>query len=140
VIGQPAHHAPASTEFALAGYAIAAAVMGLALAVVLYIQSPTLSAQIRGRLASLHRLLANKYYVDELYDAIIVRPLVRFSDRVLYRVVDATAIDAYAVNGTAGLVRSLAADSLKYLQSGLAQGYLVVMLIGTAAIVGWLVL
>jgi NADH:ubiquinone oxidoreductase subunit 5 (subunit L)/multisubunit Na+/H+ antiporter MnhA subunit len=59
---------------------------------------------------------------------------------VLYRVVDATAIDAYAVNGTAGLVRSLAADSLKYLQSGLAQGYLVVMLIGTAAIVGWLVL
>jgi NADH-quinone oxidoreductase subunit L len=140
VIGHPEHHVAASTEFALAGYAIAAAVVGLALAVVLYIQSPTLSAQIRSRLAGLHGLLANKYYVDELYDALVVKPLVRFSDRWLYRALDATVIDGYAVNGTARGVRALAADGLKYAQSGLAQGYLVVMLVGTAAIVGWLVL
>jgi len=140
VIGHAEHAVEHSTEFALAGYAIAAAVIGLALAVVLYIQNPALSGQISRTFSAPYRLLLNKYYVDEIYDAGIVRPLVRFSDRVLYRLVDALAIDGYAVNGTARAVRSLAADSLKYVQSGLAQGYLVVMLVGTAALVGWLVL
>ena len=95
---------------------------------------------LRGALGPLHQLLSNKYYVDEIYDALIVHPLVRLSDRVLYRGVDAGAIDGIAVNGSARAVRALAADGLKYLQSGLAQGYLIVMLIGSAAIVGWLVL
>jgi hypothetical protein len=55
-------------------------------------------------------------------------------------VVDAGLIDGYAVNGAARAVRAAAADSLKYLQSGLAQSYLIVMMLGTAAVLGWLVL
>jgi NADH-quinone oxidoreductase subunit L len=140
VLGHAEHHVEAATELALAAFAIVAAGLGLMLAIVLYLQSPGLPARIRARLGPLHRLLEGKYHVDELYDALIVRPLVRLSDAVLYRVVDARAIDGYAVNGSAALVRALAADSLKYVQSGLAQGYLVVMLVGGAAIVGWLVL
>ena len=42
------------------------------------------------------------------------------------------------MNGTARGVRALAADGLKYVQSGLTQGYLIVMLVGTALVVGWL--
>jgi NADH-quinone oxidoreductase subunit L len=50
-------------------------------------------------------VLARKYYVDELYDAVIVRPLVWFSDRVLWRTVDAFLIDGVAVNGAARVMR-----------------------------------
>ena len=140
MIGAAEHAVEHSTELALAIYAIAAAAVGLTFAVVLYIQSPDLVTRLRATFSGPYQLLKEKYYVDELYDALIVRPLVRVSDRILYRAIDAEAIDGYAVNGPARAVRAFAADSLKYVHSGLAQGYLIVMLVGSAAIVGWLVL
>ena len=84
-------------------------------------------------------LLRNKYWVDELYDLLFVRPTVLLSEKLLFRVVDATLIDGIAVNGSARGVRALADGALKYLQSGLTQGYVFVMLIGAVALVGWLV-
>ncbi len=140
VIGHAEHLAEHSTELALAGFAVAAALLGLALAFVMYLQRPELPGRVAQALAAPYRLVRDKYYVDELYDAAFVRPLVRLSDAVLFRAVDAGLIDGYAVNGAARAVRAAAADSLKYLQSGLAQSYLIVMLLGTAAILGWLML
>ena len=61
------------------------------------------------------------------------------SDRVFFRGIDATLIDEVGANGSARAVRSLASDVLKYLQSGLAQGYLFLMVVGTLAIIGYLV-
>jgi NADH-quinone oxidoreductase subunit L len=84
-------------------------------------------------------VVANKFYVDELYDALFVRPLVALSEGLLYRGIDAGVIDGIAVNGSARLVRGLASGVLRHFQSGLAQGYLVVMLIGTILIAGFLV-
>jgi NADH-quinone oxidoreductase subunit L len=140
VVGHAEHAVEHMTELALALFAVAAALLGLALAFVLYLQRPDLPGRLAQALAAPYRLIRGKYYVDELYDAALVRPLVRLSDAVLFRAVDAGAIDNYAVNGAARAVRAAAADSLKYLQSGLAQGYLIVMMLGTAAILGWLVL
>ena len=140
VIGHPEHHLEPVAELGLAGLAIAAALLGLALAFVLYWQSPALPGRIAAALASPYRVLKNKYYVDELYDAAIVRPLVEVSDKLLYRTVDALLIDGYGVNGTARGVRALAADGLKYVQSGLTQAYLILMLVGTVLVVGWLAL
>ena len=74
----------------------------------------------------------------EIYDATIVRPLVVISERVFVRGVDATLIDDIGANGSARAVRSLASDVFKYLQSGLAQGYLFLMVVGTLAIIGYL--
>jgi NADH-quinone oxidoreductase subunit L len=80
----------------------------------------------------------NKYYVDEFYDAVIVRPLVAVSDRVLYRKIDAGLIDGIGVNGTARGIRAIAANGLKYAQSGLTQSYVIFMIVGAVAIVGYL--
>jgi NADH-quinone oxidoreductase subunit L len=88
--------------------------------------------------SGLYRLLLNKYWIDELYDAVIVRPLVWVSDRVLFRGVDAGLIDGVAVNGSAGFVRGIAASGLKYAQSGLTQGYIFFMIAGAVAIVAFL--
>jgi NADH-quinone oxidoreductase subunit L len=86
-----------------------------------------------------HRVVLNKFYVDELYDAVFVRPTVSASENVLYRGIDAAVIDDVAVNGSARLVRGFASGVLRHFQSGLAQGYLLVMLIGTILIAGFLV-
>ena len=67
-----------------------------------------------------------------------MRPLVKLSDSVLFLGVDAGLIDGMAVNGTARGVRALAANGLKYAQSGLAQGYVFFMIVGAVAIVGYL--
>ena len=63
--------------------------LGALLAAWLYVWSPELPAQIRAALAGLHRLVANKYYVDEPTTPRIVRPLVALSENVLYRGIDA---------------------------------------------------
>jgi NADH-quinone oxidoreductase subunit L len=136
--GHGEHEVSHALELQLSLLAVAAASAGFGLAWWLYIRSPELPARMRETLAGLHRVLVNKYYVDELYDALFVRPLIWVSDRVLYRGVDAGLIDQVAVGGTARAVQAFAARGLKYAQSGLAQSYLILMVVGTVAIVGWL--
>jgi NADH-quinone oxidoreductase subunit L len=133
-----AHHLAHATELVLTGAAVAIALLGWAIAYRLYVARPELPARIAARAAGLHALLANKYYVDEIYDAVIVRPLVRVSDAVLFRTVDAGLIDTVAVNGLARTVQVFASSGLRRLQSGLAQGYVASMLAGTAAILWYL--
>jgi NADH-quinone oxidoreductase subunit L len=123
----------------MAGTAVAVAAFGATLAWWLTLRRPELPDRIAATFKGAHDLLVNKYYVDEIYDALIVRPLVFVSDRVLFRGVDAGLIDAAMVDGTARGVRALAAHGLKYAQSGLAQTYVFFMIVGAAAIVAYLV-
>jgi len=127
-----------STELGLAALAVAASGLGALAAAWLYVWRPELPERIAARAGGLYRLLRDKYYVDEIYDALFVRPLVAVSDRVLFRGIDHGLIDGVAVNGSARAVRGFAAHGLKYLQSGLAQGYLVTFVAGALAIVAWL--
>jgi NADH-quinone oxidoreductase subunit L len=135
-----AHHQVGyATERWLAVTAVSVAGLGALLAAWLYLWSPRLPAQIRSALVGLHRWVANKYYVDEAYDAVLVRPLVSFSENVLYRGIDAGLIDGAAVNGSARFVRGFASGVLRHFQSGLAQGYLFLIALGTLAIASYLV-
>jgi NADH-quinone oxidoreductase subunit L len=140
---QPAveHDVPHSTEWGLIGIAVAAFAVGTGAAYVFYQRSPDLPGRVADRLGFLYRFVREKYYVDELYDRVIVRPLVAVSDQVLFRVFDARVIDGALVNGTARSVRALAAQGLKYVQSGLTQGYMVLMVAGAllavAYLIGW---
>ncbi len=127
-----------ATEYGLAASAVGVASVGAVLAWLLYVVRPELPARIAATFSGVYRLLLNKYWIDEIYDALIVRPLVWVSDRVLYRGVDAGLIDGVVVNGSAGLVRGLASSGLKYAQSGLTQGYIFFMIAGAVAIVAFL--
>ena len=83
--------------------------------------------------------MRDKYRIDELYGALIVRPLQGLSRNVLARGVDQGLIDGLGVNGVARVFRAIADDALKYAQTGYAQSYLFVMLVGGAILIGWLV-
>jgi NADH-quinone oxidoreductase subunit L len=138
LLAAPEHHVEAAQEFGLAALAVGAAVAGAALAWLLYVSRPELPDKIAASLRPLYGLVWNKYYVDEIYHALVVRPLVAVSDRLLYRTVDARVIDGVGVNGVAGAVRALGDRALKHLQSGYAQSYVFVMVVGAILLVGLL--
>jgi NADH-quinone oxidoreductase subunit L len=138
LLAAPEHHVEAAQEFGLAALAVGAAVAGAALAWLLYVSRPDLPDKIVAALRPLYGLVWNKYYVDEIYDALVVRPLVAVSDRLLYRTVDVRVIDGAGANGTASAVRALADRALKHLQSGYAQSYVFVMVVGAILLVGLL--
>jgi len=77
---------------------------------------------------ALHRLLANKYYVDEIYNALIVQPVKNGSHFLLWKLVDNGIIDGI-VNGVAAIIRFIG-GTLRRLQTGLVQVYIVSMVLG----------
>jgi NADH-quinone oxidoreductase subunit L len=140
VVGEASHEISHATELGLAALAVAMAGAGAALAWLFYVRQPELPGRFRASATGLWQLVANKYWVDEAIDAAIVRPLVTVSDKLLYQRVDVGLIDGAGVNGVANTVRGAALGVFRHLQSGLAQSYLFLMIVGTLAVVGWLVL
>jgi len=105
----------------LAVAAIAAALVGFLLALWMYWSRPQLHVQVRERLRGLYRVLENKYWVDEAYSAVFVRPLIEFSRAVLWRGIDVAVIDG-TVNGSAAAARELS-DSVRHMESGNIRSY-----------------
>jgi hypothetical protein len=87
------------------------------------------------RFAGLHRLLLNKYYVDEVYDATIVQPIRIASEEGLWKFFDVRVIDG-AVNGVAQTVAA-AASCCRRAQSGSVRTYAASLLLGVVAILGY---
>jgi NADH-quinone oxidoreductase subunit L len=84
------------------------------------------------------RLLEEKYYVDEAYDAVVIQPIKVGSTNVLWRIIDVYIIDG-AVNG-AGYVATRVGGAMRYLQSGLARSYVAVVVLGALLIIGYFVM
>ncbi len=82
------------------------ALVGIGIAWFFFLKNPKAADSVAASAAPVHTLLSNKYYVDELYDAIVVQPLKRVSESVLWKRVDAGLIDGI-VNGTGTLVRGV---------------------------------
>ena len=111
------------------------ALTGGAIAVVLYTRVLKRGQVLTGVWGSLQKLSLNKFYIDELYDVAIVRPI-KFMSFVFYKVIDSMLIDTVAVRGTAWVTLRVG-SMLRYFQSGDAQGYAAVMALALAAGLGW---
>ena len=77
---------------------------------------------------AMHKFVANKYYVDEVYNSLIVQPIKNASHYLLWRIVDNGVIDGI-VNGVAAVIRVIG-GTLRRLQTGLVQAYIVSMVLG----------
>jgi NADH-quinone oxidoreductase subunit L len=117
--------------------ALMATLIGFALAYVLYIQSPALPGRIAAGASALYRLLARKYYVDELYNAVFGRFLFWGSENVLNRGVDHGLIDGI-VDGTSIGVEE-AGEISRRSETGNVQLYAFVYLVGAIGIVAYYV-
>jgi len=85
--------------------------------------------------SEVHRVVYNKFYVDELYELILLKPF-RWTANVLYEVVDRFLIDGIFVNGSAYIINSIGRFA-RFLQNGQVQRYMVAMVVGGALIFYW---
>jgi len=104
----PSTEAPAqpksegSEELIFTGISVAAAALGLYLAWLLYRRRPQLPQEIADALGGFYQAVLNKYYVDELYATVFVKPLIDGSSKILWRGIDVDVIDATLDNSADG--------------------------------------
>ncbi len=111
------------------------ALIGILLAWYYYVRRPEAAARLAETHAWLYRLFLNKWYFDELYDVVFVRPA-KFLGRTLWLGGDGKVIDGFGPDGVAATVVNLARRA-SALQSGYVFHYAFAMLAGVAALVTW---
>ncbi len=147
VMGHGGHVSVSHASAALSGSAgmewmlMAASVVLVLIAIFIarqfYNKRPELATAWKERFSGMHRVLLNKYYVDELYGAIVVRPVVVLS-LFLWKIVDVIFIDGF-INGLATVYDDIS-HVFRRSQSGLVRGYATVFVVGVVIIVAYLVM
>ena len=144
-------------ELALMGFSVLIGVIGIAVAYRFYVRRPEIAANLKARFAGPHRVLTNKYYVDELYGATVIRGTMAGANglwTIDRNVVDGAVnfsgkttivsswfshlLDKYLVDGLVNLLGSILQESsfiFRRLQTGLIQNYALLMLFGVFAFV-----
>jgi NADH-quinone oxidoreductase subunit L len=120
-------------ETPLAIVAVFTALLGFAVAFWLYLRQPGKPEQLAKSMRGLYTTLLHKYYVDEIYAALIIKPLLWISTNILWQTVDIRAIDA-TVNGVADGALNLG-DGVRHTQSGNTRSYAVWVVIGALVII-----
>jgi NADH-quinone oxidoreductase subunit L len=144
-------------ELGLMAVSVLIGVLGIGVAWRFYVRKPEIAAHLKARFAGPHRVLTNKYYVDELYDATVIHGTMASANGLWVfdrKVVDgavngsgwltiftswlAGVLDKYIVDGLVNLVGSILQESsfvFRRLQTGLVQNYALLMLFGVFAFV-----
>lgn len=130
---EAAHHVPHWVPL----LPLAIAISGIVLAWLFYIQFPKAPQTMVHWFGAPYRFLLNKWYIDELYNAVFVRPSLRIG-RFFWQRVDAGVIDHFGPNGVARASASLAALSSSA-QTGKVYHYVFAMLAGLLGLVSWLI-
>ncbi|MCB0712502.1 MAG: NADH-quinone oxidoreductase subunit L [Ignavibacteriae bacterium] len=131
------HHLSHSLEWVLMGVSLTIAALGIFLAYRMYIQKPELPNQVAGSFKGLYKLLWNKWYVDEAYQGGVVKPIWEGSKSILLKGIDKGLIDG-TLHGLAKMTGG-ASNLFRKIQSGVAQQYMLVFMVGILVIIGWLV-
>ena len=127
----------ASTEWTLMIISVIIAAAGIFLAFTFYRRRQEIPRQFVAQNPKLHRVVYNKYYVDEFYRAVFIVPLVKVSD-FMSDFFDDKVVDGL-VNGTAAFFKVIAGQ-LRKIQTGFVQNYALMMSIGIIIIIGYLIL
>ena len=125
------------TEHLLVAISLAAAGLGLYFAYLLYLKRRDLPQKIADALGGFYEAVVHKYYVDEIYATLFVKPLVDGSTRILWHGVDQGVIDA-AINDTANGARHVS-DAARHMQSGNVRSYAGWVAAGGALIIAYMI-
>ncbi len=127
-------------EMMLMGLSVAVAALGVLLGYLVYgvrkVRPPMPSEE--KSVGPAHKALLNKYWVDEIYQALIVNPIRVASESLLWKIFDVKVVDG-TVNGVARTAKEVSAEGLK-LQNGIVTSYAFYMVLGVAVVLGYLIL
>ncbi len=126
------HHAPTLVKFS----PLIVGVVAIILAYIFYLQKTDLPQKIAAQFKTLYKISFNKWYFDEAYEALLVKPTKRLGD-FLWRIVDVKIVDGVP-NGAASFSKAVAARVSK-LQSGYIYNYALAMVLGLIVIISFLI-
>ncbi|MCO6465227.1 MAG: NADH-quinone oxidoreductase subunit L [Bradyrhizobiaceae bacterium] len=115
-------------EWLLMGISVALATLGILAARAMFAKGPEKEKKLASRLSGPYKLLWNKWYGDEIYQLLVIGPILAASRDFLWKIVDVVIIDGI-VNGSARVVGA-GAGVLRKIQTGVAQNYALLMMIG----------
>jgi len=119
----------------LMAVSVAAALGGIAIAAFFFLKNKRAAEEMANRFGGVHRVLEHKYYVDDIYDAAIVQPILIVSREGLWKILDVRVIDG-AVNGVAEIVAG-SSGLLRRFQTGSVRAYAQALLLGVVLILGY---
>jgi NADH-quinone oxidoreductase subunit L len=128
VVGHPEFHGTHAEEWAVMGLSVLIGFAGLGLAAFLYLRQTNLPETISKQFKWIYTVLLNKYYVDELYNFILIRPTLWIAKKILVGITDGKIIEGI-VNGIPKTI-GVFAGQLRKAQSGLAHHYAIIMAAG----------
>jgi len=126
-----AHHVPAWVKY----LPLVVGGAGIALAYVMYMFVPSLPGMVVNAIKPIHTFVFNKWYFDELYDTIFVKPAFRIG-KGFWKIGDQAIIDGLGPNGVAQTTQDTA-ERASVLQTGYLYHYAFAMLIGVVLMVSW---
>ena len=125
-------------EIVLMSVTVIGAAFAIFFARYVYLKNPRFALNTSQKFKGFYNLLLNKYFVDELYNAVVVNPIARGSDKFLWRFTDITVIDGI-VNGTASIINYIS-GKIRKIQTGVTQFYAVVMMLGIIIALFWIIM
>jgi len=125
-------------EILLMVISIAAAIISMWLAFVIYTRKSFIAEKVSSKFMKIYRMLWNKYYVDEFYNAAVVNPVKKTSESFLWKIADIKIIDG-VVNGTALLIDKIS-GYIRRMQTGVTQFYAIIMMLGIALTLLWIII
>ena len=134
---EAANQASSYTEYLLMGVSVLVAVLGAFLAWLLYVSKPFLPRMIAEALGGFYQAVLHKYYVDELYAKVFVRPLVDGSTSILWQGVDRKVIDD-SINDAADGAQHVS-DNVRHMQSGNLRSYAGWIAAGAAVVIAYMI-
>jgi NADH-quinone oxidoreductase subunit L len=120
-------------EWLLMILSVALVAVAIFLAYLFYNKRTQLATAWHQRLSGLHKMLLNKYYIDEIYGAIVVRPLIYFS-LFLWKFVDVILIDG-SINGSSTVYNDIS-EVMRFSQSGRLRTYATIFVGGVIVLIG----
>ncbi|MEN8263257.1 MAG: NADH-quinone oxidoreductase subunit L [Nitrospirota bacterium] len=136
-LGHSKGHGTHAEEYFVIGVSVFVALAGWFIGYIMYIKKTDLPQKIYSAMKPVHRLLYNKYWIDELYSKTIVQPVLKASDKIVLAFIDSTVIEGI-VNGVPGLIGAFS-ERLRKIQTGLLSNYGLVMAIGALFIIGFVI-
>jgi NADH-quinone oxidoreductase subunit L len=108
---------------------------GIAIAYFVWVKNPGLSARVRERLSPVHKVLANKWYFDELIDAVVVRPSLWFGS-FAQQTFERIFVNGVLVGGATGIVR-VGSSAVRAAQTGFLRYYAALLVVGMVGVMTW---
>jgi NADH-quinone oxidoreductase subunit L len=138
VLGHPEAHGTHAEEWMLMGISVMAGLLGIGLAALFYLIKTDIPVKLAQQFRFAYTVLWNKYYVDELYSFIIVRPTIWTAKYILVGITDARIIEA-VVNGVPRAIGGFS-QIIRKVQTGFLQHYATIMAMGVLVIVALMLL